>query len=92
MPEVRHFPQDGLQIWDRYRQEGLEALCDRSRRPVRYANQLPAQIERLIVETKRGKPHWGAREIRELLVRGLPGMCAFRQNRRCMPYSTGMGL
>jgi transposase InsO family protein len=63
----------GYKIWDRYRQEGLEALTDRSRRPVRYANQLPDQIERLIVETKKGKPHWGARKIRELLVRRLAG-------------------
>jgi transposase InsO family protein len=63
----------GYKIWDRYRQEGLEALCDRSRRPVRYANQLPEPIERLIVETKRDKPHWGARKIRELLVRKLAG-------------------
>ena len=31
----------GYKIWGRYRQEGLEALTDRSRRPVRYANQLP---------------------------------------------------
>jgi transposase InsO family protein len=60
-------------IWERYRQEGLEALSDRSRRPVRYANQLPDQIERLIVEARRGKPHWGARKIRELLVRKLAG-------------------
>jgi transposase InsO family protein len=63
----------GYKILNRYRQEGLEALCDRSRRPVRYANQLPAQIERLIVETKQEKPHWGARKIRELLVRKLAG-------------------
>jgi len=63
----------GYKIWERYRQEGLEALSDRSRRPVRYANQLPDQIERLIVDTKRGKPHWGARKIRELLVRRLAG-------------------
>ena len=63
----------GYKIWDRYRQEGLDALTDRSRRPVRYANQLPDQIERLIVETKKGKPHWGARKIRELLVRQLAG-------------------
>jgi transposase InsO family protein len=40
---------------------------------VRYANQLPGQIERLIVETKHEKPHWGARKIRELLVRKLAG-------------------
>ncbi|MEO9675184.1 MAG: IS481 family transposase [Nitratireductor sp.] len=63
----------GYKIFGRYKAEGLEALCDRSRRPVRYANQLPDQIERLIVECKRDKPHWGARKIRELLVRKLAG-------------------
>lgn len=28
-------------IFNRYKEDGLEALTDRSRRPVRYANQLP---------------------------------------------------
>src|SRR5208282_3888925 len=46
---------------------------DRSRRPVRYANQLPQQLEVAIVRLKRDKPHWGARKIRELLVRRLAG-------------------
>src|SRR5262249_8360179 len=58
-------------IFSRYREHGFEALSDRSRRPVRYANQLPPQIESLIVSLKREKPHWGARKIRELLVRRL---------------------
>lgn len=49
------------------------ALADGSRRPVRYANQLPAPVERLIVGTKREKPHWRARKIRELVVRRLAG-------------------
>jgi transposase InsO family protein len=40
---------------------------------VRYANQLPEQIEGLIVRLKAEKPHWGARKIRELLVRRLDG-------------------
>jgi hypothetical protein len=31
------------------------------------------QIERLIVAAKKDKPHWGARKIRELLVRRLAG-------------------
>jgi len=48
-------------------------LSDRSRRPVRYANQLPQQVETLIVRLKSEKPHWGARKIRELLVRRLDG-------------------
>ena len=63
----------GYKIFNRYRDQGLDALADRSRRPVRYANQLPDQIERLIVDLKRDKPHWGARKIRELLVRKLAG-------------------
>jgi transposase InsO family protein len=63
----------GYKIFSRYRDQGLEALTDRSRRPVRYANQLPDQVERLIVDLKRDKPHWGARKIRELLVRKLAG-------------------
>ena len=63
----------GYKIFNRYKDDGLEALTDRSRRPVRYANQLPEQIERTIVATKKDKPHWGARKIRELLVRKLAG-------------------
>ena len=63
----------GYKIFNRYKDEGLEALTDRSRRPVHYANQLPDQVERLIVDLKRDKPHWGARKIRELLVRRLNG-------------------
>jgi transposase len=58
----------GYKIFDRYKEHGLEALTDRSRRPVRYANQLPSQVESLIVSLKRNKPHWGARKIRELLL------------------------
>jgi transposase len=59
----------GYKIFARYKDQGLEALTDRSRRPVRYANQLPPQIESQIVTFKQEKPHWGARKIRELLVR-----------------------
>src|SRR5438876_1073353 len=63
----------GYKIFDRYNEHGLEALTDRSRRPVRYANQLPPPIESLIVRLKGEKPHWGARKIRELLIRRLSG-------------------
>jgi transposase len=63
----------GYKIFDRSKEHGLEALTDRSRRPVRTANQLPQQIESLIVRLKGEKPHWGARKIRELLIRRLDG-------------------
>src|SRR4029450_6713778 len=64
----------GYKLFNRYREEGGSAFGDRSRRPVRYANQLPPQVESLIVGLKRDKPHWGARKLRELLDTGLPGL------------------
>jgi transposase len=54
----------GYKVFRHYQDMGVEALSDRSRRPVRYANQLPTQIESLIVTLKREKPHWDARKIR----------------------------
>ena len=63
----------GYKIFNRYKDQGLEALDDRSRRPWRYANQLPGQVESLIVRIKREKPHWGARKIREILIKRLAG-------------------
>jgi len=63
----------GYKIFNRYEDDGLEALTDRSRRPVRYANQLPEPVEARIVRLKKEKPHLGARKIRELLVKRLAG-------------------
>jgi len=62
----------GYKIFARYEQSGLEGLSDRTRRPFRYANQLPDQIEAAIVAAKKEKPHWGTRKIRERLLRRLP--------------------
>src|SRR5438477_184309 len=62
----------GYKIFERYQQCGLEGLSDRTRRPFRYANQLPEQVEAAIVSAKREKPHRGARKIRERLLRRLP--------------------
>jgi len=62
----------GYKILDRYEQSGVEGLCDRTRRPFRYANQLPEPVEAAIVAARREKPSWGARKIRERLLRRLP--------------------
>src|SRR5829696_8241121 len=62
----------GYKIFERYEECGLEGLSDRTRRTFRYANQLPEQIEAAIVAAKREKPNWGARKIRERLLRRLP--------------------
>jgi transposase len=47
----------GYKIFARYQHCGVQGLTDRSRRPYRYAHQLPEH------------PSWGARKIRERLVR-----------------------
>ncbi|RUU95289.1 IS481 family transposase [Mesorhizobium sp. M6A.T.Cr.TU.017.01.1.1] len=62
----------GYKLIDRYNDSGLEGLTDRSRRPYRHANQLPFQIEKLIVRAKQDKPNWGAPKIRERLARLYP--------------------
>jgi transposase len=78
----------GYKIYNRYKDEGLEALTDRSCRPVRYANQFPEPIERMIVRLKKDKPHWGAGKIRELLVKRLAGDVRIP----CMLFSTATAL
>lgn len=61
----------GYKIAERYEECGVDGLSDRSRKPYRYANQLPPQVEAAIVAAKREKPNWGARKIRERLLRRL---------------------
>lgn len=62
----------GYKFWDRYKDVGLHGLTDRSRRPIRYANQLPMQIEQEILRIKQNKPSWGAPKIREIIRRKYP--------------------
>jgi putative transposase len=57
----------GYKIFDRYKDCGVGAFNDRSRRPHRQANRLPPQIEAVIVRLKRQYPGWGAPKIREKL-------------------------
>src|SRR5947199_10056569 len=59
----------GYKIFQRYKDCGLEGLTDRSRRPYRQANDLPFQVQTLIVRLKRDHPGWGAPKIREKVGR-----------------------
>ena len=59
----------GYKIFDRYKDCGVQAFTDRSRRPYRQANRLPPPLEAVIVRLKREYPGWGAPKIREKLRR-----------------------
>ena len=80
----------GYKIHERYRDCGVEGLTDRSRRPYRHANQLPFQIETLIVRLKRERPAWGAPKIREWR-RGSIRMCSGQRSPPCTRCSTATG-
>ena len=64
----------GHKIWNRYREEGARGIYNRSRSPHKHPNQLPFEIEQLIVRLKKEKPKWGAPKIRELLRDKYPGI------------------
>src|SRR5439155_19536655 len=46
----------GYKIFDRYQECGIHGLTDRSRRPFRYANKLPFQVENYILNVKHEHP------------------------------------
>jgi Homeodomain-like domain len=56
------------------RSAGCKGLTDRSRRPHHYAHKLPFQVENYILNVKREDTTWGARKIRERLIRRLSGI------------------
>lgn len=62
----------GHKLWSRYREFGAKGLFDRSRAPHNRPNQVPFEIEQLIVRLKRDKPHWGAPKLRELISKRYP--------------------
>lgn len=66
----------GYKIFERYKDSGLEGLSDRSRKPHRYANQLPFQLEKEILKVKKERPNWGAPKIREKIIRQYPDVRA----------------
>ena len=62
----------GYKIFNRYKDCGLQGLNDRSRAPYRQANHLPYQVERTILGIKKEHPSWGARKIRDKLIKQFP--------------------
>ena len=53
----------------RYRTGGLEALADRSHRPLRCPHQMPAAVEARLCELRRHHPHCGQRRLAHELTR-----------------------
>jgi len=85
----------GYKIFERYEECGLEGLSDRTRRPFRYANPLPEQIEAAIVAAKREKPNnqTGCKEDSRALAAAIAarGQSTSLQHDSCHPGSSWLG-
>lgn len=64
----------GHKIWDRYRQDGIKGIYNRSRAPNKHPNQTPFEVEQAIVRIKNEKRSWGAPKIRELISKRYPSV------------------
>lgn len=64
----------GYKLWSRYQATGIHGLTDRSRRPIRYAHQIPPEVQTCIIRVKKEKPHWGALKIRERIAKKYPDL------------------
>ena len=80
----------GYKIFDRYQECGVQGLTDRSRRPYRYANKLPFQVENYVLNVKREHPSWGVRKIRERLIRRFSGIAIPRVLNRTLGAVRGV--
>src|SRR2546422_597304 len=63
----------GYKIFERYKDCGIAAFTDRSRRPYRQANRLSAPIEGTVGPVKREHPGWGGAKNPEKLRQQGPG-------------------
>jgi transposase InsO family protein len=59
----------GYKILKRYREEGPEALHDRSRAPHGHPNQTSAKVEAAILGVRKQHPTWGSKKILSVLER-----------------------
>jgi len=57
----------GYKWLDRYREEGIEGLQDRSRAPKHCPHQTPETVQELVIETREAHPRWGPRKLLDYL-------------------------
>ena len=62
----------GYKWLERYREEGLRGLFDRSRAPSRHPQALSVELAEVIIALKRSYPYWGPRKLRAYLMMAAP--------------------
>ncbi len=65
----------GYEWSDRYVQEGVEGLANRSRAPKRCPHQMPREIREALLALRRKHPRWGPRKLLGYLKPRKPEWC-----------------
>ena len=61
-------------VWvRRYRQAGVPGLVERSRAAHRHSNQMPEELERMVLELRQAHMTWGPRKLKHVLEKNEPG-------------------
>jgi putative transposase len=61
-------------VWlRRYRQAGVLGLVERSHAAHRHGNQMPEEVERMVLELRQAHMRWGPRKLQRILQRDEPG-------------------
>jgi transposase InsO family protein len=61
-------------VWlRRYREAGVSGLLERSRAAHRHSNQMPEEIERMVLELRQAHMTWGPRKLKKILERDESG-------------------
>ena len=61
-------------VWvRRYRQSGVPGLVEGSRTPHRHSNQMPEELERMVLELRQAHMTWGPRKLKKILEKNEPG-------------------
>lgn len=61
-------------VWvRRYQELGVAGLVEQSRSAKRHPNQMPAEIERMVLDLRQAHMKWGPRKLKRILERDEPG-------------------
>jgi transposase InsO family protein len=66
--------QNGYKWLARYKEGGLDALADRSRRPHTNSRAVAPRVAELVVELRSKRPTWGPRKLLTVLERDYPAI------------------
>ena len=94
----------GYKCIQRFREDGIEGLKDRSRAPKTCPHRVDAVVEQLLIEARRKHPTWGPKKLLPWLERRheieppsrgtageilrRAGLCGVRRRRRCIRISS----